>query len=190
MAFRFRRLDIPDVVLIEAQSLKDQRGRFLEGYKQSDFAMHGIPDTFVQDNYSHSLRGVLRGLHYQKHPMDQAKLVTVLRGEIFDVAVDIRRGSPTYARWVGQVLSEANCCLLYVPIGFAHGFCVLSEDASVLYKVTAEYAPELDRGVLWNDPDLGIHWPIDCPLLSLKDAELPPLRLADNDFWYQGKMRE
>jgi dTDP-4-dehydrorhamnose 3,5-epimerase len=188
MAFTFRRLDIPDVVLIEAQVFKDQRGCFMEGYKQSEFSMHGIPDTFVQDNYSHSLRGVLRGLHYQKHPVVQAKLVTVLRGEIFDVAVDIRRGSPTYARWVGQVLSGENCCLLYIPLGFAHGFCVLSEDANVLYKVTAEYAPELDRGVIWNDPALDIRWPIDRPLVSPKDAELPPLRLADNDFRYQGNV--
>jgi dTDP-4-dehydrorhamnose 3,5-epimerase len=187
MAFKFRRLDITDVILIEAQAFKDQRGLFMESYKQSDFSTNGIPDAFVQDNYSHSLRRVLRGLHYQKYPKDQAKLVTVLRGEIFDVAVDIRRGSPTYARWVGQVLSAESCCLLYIPVGFAHGFCVLSEEADVLYKVTAEYAPELERGVTWNDPDLSIRWPIDRPLVSPKDAELPPLRLADNDFLYQGK---
>jgi dTDP-4-dehydrorhamnose 3,5-epimerase len=187
MAFKFRRLDIADVILIEAQAFKDQRGLFMESYRQSDFSKNGIRDTFVQDNYSHSLRRVLRGLHYQKHPKDQAKLVTVLRGEIFDVAVDIRRGSPTYAGWVGQILSAENCCMLYIPVGFAHGFCVLSEEADVLYKVTAEYAPELDRGVTWDDPELGIRWPIDRPLVSPKDAELPPLGLADNDFLYQGK---
>ena len=184
MAFKFRKLDIPDVVLVEAQASKDQRGLFMESYKKSDFSTNGVADTFVQDNYSHSLRRVLRGLHYQKHPKDQAKLVTVLRGEIFDVAVDIRRGSPTYGRWVGQVLSSENCCLLYIPVGFAHGFCVLSEEADVLYKVTAEYAPERDRGVIWDDPEIGIHWPISNPLVSPKDAELPPLHLADNDFLY------
>lgn len=185
MAFKFLRLEIPDVVLIEAQAFEDQRGLFMESYKRSDFLANGIHDTFVQDNYSHSLRRVLRGLHYQKHPKDQAKLVTVLQGEIFDVAVDIRRGSPTYARWVGQVLSAEDCRLLYIPVGFAHGFCVLSEEAAVLYKVTAEYAPELDRGVIWDDPEIGIRWPINDPTVSPKDAELPPLHLADNDFLYQ-----
>jgi dTDP-4-dehydrorhamnose 3,5-epimerase len=187
MAFKFLRLDIPDVVLIEAQAFEDQRGLFMESYKRSDFSANGIHDTFVQDNYSHSLRRVLRGLHYQKHPNDQAKLVTVLRGEIFDVAVDIRRGSPTYARWVGKVLSAEDCRLLYIPVGFAHGFCVLSEEADVLYKVTAEYAPELDRGVIWDDPEIGIRWPINDPMVSPKDAELPPLHLADNDFRYEGR---
>ena len=187
MAFKFLRLDIPDVVLIEAQAFKDQRGLFVESYKRSDFSANGIHDIFVQDNYSHSLRRVLRGLHYQKRPKDQAKLVTVLRGEIFDVAVDIRRGSPTYARWVGKVLAAEDCRLLYIPVGFAHGFCVLSEEADVLYKVTAEYAPELDRGVIWDDPEIGIRWPINDPMVSPKDAELPPLHLADNDFRYEGR---
>jgi dTDP-4-dehydrorhamnose 3,5-epimerase len=185
MAFNFQRLDIPDVVSIEAQAFEDQRGLFMESYKRSVFSANGIPDQFVQDNYSHSHRGVLRGLHYQKHPMAQAKLVTALRGEIFDVAVDIRRGSPTYARWVGKVLSAKDCHLLYIPIGFAHGFCALSEEADVLYKVTAEYTPKLDRGVIWNDPEIGIDWPIDDPMVSPKDAELPLLHFADNDFIYE-----
>ena len=187
MSFQFQRLDIPDVVLIEAQAFEDQRGLFMESYKRSDFSANGIHDTFVQDNYSHSRRGVLRGLHYQKHPKDQAKLVTVLRGEIFDVAVDIRRGSPTYARWVGKLLSAKDCRLLYIPVGFAHGFCTLSEEADVLYKVTAEYAPELDRGVIWDDREIGIRWPINDPMVSPKDAELPPLHLADNNFRYEGR---
>jgi dTDP-4-dehydrorhamnose 3,5-epimerase len=187
MAFKFLRLDIPDVVLIEAQAFADQRGLFMESYKRSDFSANGIHDTFVQDNCSYSLRGVLRGLHYQKHPKDQAKLVSVLRGEIFDVAVDIRRGSPSYARWVGKVLSAQDCRLLYIPVGFAHGFCVLSEEADVLYKVTAEYAPELDRGIIWNDAEIGIRWPVNDPTVSPKDAELPPLHLADNDFRYQAR---
>ena len=189
MSFQFQRLEIPDVVLIEAHAFKDQRGLFMESYKKSAFSANGIHDTFVQDNYSHSRRGVLRGLHYQKPPMAQAKLVTALTGEIFDVAVDIRRGSPTYARWVGKVLSAEDCRLLYIPVGFAHGFCVLSEEADVLYKVTAEYAPELDRGVIWDDLEIGIRWPINDPMVSPKDAELPPLHLADNDFRYEGRSR-
>ena len=185
MAFKFQRLEIPDVILIEAQAFEDGRGLFVERYKRSVFSANGIDDTFVQDNYSHSLRGVLRGLHYQQHPKAQAKLVTVLNGEIFDVAVDIRRGSPTYGRWVGETLTAKDCRLVYIPVGFAHGFCVLGEQAVVLYKVTAEYAPELDRGVNWNDPDIGIRWPIDAPTVSLKDARLPPLKSSGSDFLYE-----
>jgi dTDP-4-dehydrorhamnose 3,5-epimerase len=185
MAFKFQRLEIPDVILIEAQAFEDGRGLFVETYKRSIFSANGIDDTFVQDNYSHSLRGVLRGLHYQKHPKAQAKLVTVLKGEIFDVAVDIRRGSPTYGRWVGETLTAKDCRLIYIPVGFAHGFCVLSEQADVLYKVTAEYAPELDRGVIWNDPDIGIRWPIDAPTVSLKDAQLPSFKSSGSDFLYE-----
>ena len=187
MGFKFQRLDIPEVVVIEAEAFKDPRGLFIESYKRSVFLANGLGDTFVQDNYSRSLRGTLRGLHYQKRPKAQAKLVTVLRGEIFDVAVDLRRGSPTYGRWVGETLSANNCRMLYVPVGFAHGFCALSEEADVLYKVTDEYAPELDRGVSWNDPDIAIRWPIDEPTVSPKDAKLPPLCAADNDFLYEGR---
>lgn len=186
MPFRFQRLEIPEVVLIEPQAVEDQRGFFMGTYRRSEFAANGIPDIFVQDNYSHSVRGVLRGLHYQKRPGAQAKLVMALRGEIFDVAVDIRRGSPTYGRWVGTVLSDENRRLLYVPEGFAHGFCVLSEQADVLYKVTAEYARDLDRGIRWDDPEIGIRWPISDPILSEKDAALPLLGEADHDFGEQG----
>ncbi len=128
------------------------------------------------------MRGVLRGLHYQKPPQAQGKLVMVLSGEVFDVAVDIRRGSPTYGRWVGETLSAENGRMLWIPVGFAHGFCVLSERADVVYLVTAEYAPDLDRGIRWNDPEIGIRWPVDEPLLSPKDARLPLLREADQDF--------
>jgi dTDP-4-dehydrorhamnose 3,5-epimerase len=184
MAFKFQELEIPDVILVEAQAFTDERGLFMESYKRSIFSANGIEDNFVQDNYSHSLRGVLRGLHYQKHPKAQAKLVTVLTGEIFDVAVDIRRGSPTYGRWVGKFLAGKDCRLLYIPVGFAHGFCVLSEQADVLYKVTAEYTPELDRGVIWNDGDLAIRWPIENPMVSHKDTKLPPLKSLGSDFLY------
>lgn len=185
MGFEFQRMDIPDVVLIQSHGFEDPRGLFMECYRRSAFSAHGIHDAFVQDNYSHSLRGVLRGLHYQKHPQAQAKLVTVLRGEIFDVAVDIRKGSPTYGRWVGKIISARRGCLLYIPVGFAHGFCVLSAEADVVYKVTAEYAPELDRGIIWNDAAIDIRWPIDHPTISPKDAELPCLESSDNDFLYQ-----
>ena len=184
MPFKFQRLDMPDVILIEPTVFVDKRGFFMESYKYSEFAKFGIKEKFVQDNHSRSTRGVLRGLHYQKAPKAQAKLVRVTRGEVFDVAVDIRRGSPTYGRWVGVLLSEENKKMLYVPVGFAHGFCVLSEEAEVLYKTTEEYAPEYERGIIWNDPDIGIKWPIEEPILSPKDAALPRLKDADNDFQY------
>lgn len=187
MGFKFQSLKIiPEVFLIEPQTWRDHRGFFIESYKRCEFSRNGIRDLFVQDNYSHSVRGVLRGLHYQKHPKAQAKLVMILRGDIFDVAVDIREGSPTRGQWVAQTLSAKECQMLYIPVGFAHGFCVLSEEADVVYKVTEEYAPELERGILWNDPEIGIRWPVQDPIVSPKDAELSPLRAADNNFLYQG----
>lgn len=182
MAFEFTRLEIPEVILVVPQRFADERGFFAETYKRSQFAANGIPERFVQDNLSHSLRHVLRGLHYQKQPKAQGKLVTALKGQIFDVAVDIRRGSSTYGNWVGEVLSDEDFRMLYVPPGFAHGFIVMSEEADVQYKVTQEYAPELDRGIIWNDLAVGVAWPCDAPLLSPKDAVLPSLADADNDF--------
>ena len=184
MTFRFSRLEIPDVILVQASSQKDDRGFFRETYKQSEFSANGISLAFVQDNHSRSVRGVIRGLHYQKQPKAQGKLVIVTRGEIFDVAVDIRKGSPTYGRWLSQILSVDNGKMLYVPPGFAHGFCALSDQADVTYKVTTEYAPELDRGIVWNDPAVGIEWRIREPILSPKDASLPFLQDADNNFVY------
>jgi dTDP-4-dehydrorhamnose 3,5-epimerase len=183
MAFRFQQLEIPGVILIEPTTQRDERVFFRETYRESAFAANGIAARFIQDNCSCSTSRVLRGLHYQKQPQAQGKLVTVSRGEIFDVAVDIRKGSPTYGKWLGWTLSAKSGCLLYIPPGFAHGFCVLSDEEAVfLYKVTADYAPELERGILWNDPEIGIRWPITDPCLSPRDAGLPPLRLADNDF--------
>lgn len=182
MPFQFKKLEIPDIVLIEAQSFPDHRGYFLETYRMSSFAANGISDAFVQHNLSHSRQGVLRGLHYQNHPKAQGKLVTVLKGEIFDVAVDIRKGSPTYGHWVGITLSADSYRMLYIPDGFAHGFCVMSGEAAVSYKATEEYAPDLERGIVWNDPDIGIRWPIESPILSARDAQLPLLSEADNDF--------
>jgi dTDP-4-dehydrorhamnose 3,5-epimerase len=182
MPFGFQRLAIPDVILVSAKQFVDDRGFFLESYKQSEFADNGIPWAFVQDNRSHSTRQVLRGLHYQLQPRAQGKLVTALSGEIYDVAVDIRQGSPTFGRWVGAKLSADRFNMLYIPAGFAHGFCVLSERADVLYKVTDEYAADLDRGIRWNDPHVGINWPIADPILSEKDAALPLLHDAENNF--------
>lgn len=175
MPFRFANLELPGLVLVEAESFTDPRGLFMETYRQSAFEAAGVREVFVQDNHSHSVRGVLRGLHYQKPPKAQGKLVRVVCGEIFDVAVDIRPNSPTYKRWTAVVLSGDNNRMLYVPEGFAHGFCVLSDTADVVYKTTAEFAPELEGGIRWNDPQLAIRWPIADPILSGRDAALPPL---------------
>ena len=184
MPFNFTHLKIPDVILVEPRSFPDNRGFFLESFKESVFVSNGIKARFVQDNLSHSIHGVLRGLHYQKNPKAQAKLVTALRGKIFDVAVDIRKNSPTFGKWVGEILSEINHKLLYIPEGFAHGFCVMSEEADVLYKVSTEYSPENEAGIIWNDPDINIVWPIDKPLLQEKDSKLTLLKDANNNFIY------
>jgi len=185
MPFSFKRLAIPDVVLIEPRVFPDERGFFMETYKYSDFAAFGIKEQFVQDNHSRSKRGVLRGLHYQKPPKAQGKLVRVVVGEIFDVAVDIRKGSPWYGKWVGASLSAENKLMLYIPPGFAHGFCVLSEVAEVVYKATEEYSPEHDAGILWSDPEIGIQWPVKDPIVSLKDSRLPLLREIGDGFVYE-----
>ena len=189
MPFQFQPLDIPEVVLVEARAFDDQRGFFMESYKRSAFAEAGIVEIFVQDNYSHSTRGVLRGLHYQNPPAAQGKLVQALRGEILDIAVDIRKGSPSYGRFVTATLSHKNRRLLFVPAGFAHGFLALSDEADVVYKVTSEYSPEHDSGVLWSDPALGIELPLSDVLLSDKDQVLPLLADADNSFGYDGGPR-
>lgn len=182
MPFTFHHFDIPDVVLVKSRLFPDDRGAFLEGYRHTTFAEHGITGPFVQDNVSISRQHVLRGLHYQKPPSAQAKLVLVIGGEIFDVAVDIRHGSPTFGQWVGETLSAGK--MMYVPTGFAHGFLVTSAEATVLYKTTAEYAPELERGIRWDDPALAIRWPIPLPNLNARDAGLPTLANADNYFVY------
>ncbi|MDH3618759.1 MAG: dTDP-4-dehydrorhamnose 3,5-epimerase [Nitrosopumilus sp.] len=184
MPFTFKKLNISDVILVEAKAFPDERGFFLESFKESDFISNGINTRFIQDNFSHSIKGVLRGLHYQKNSKSQAKLIIALRGEIFDVAVDIRKGSPTYGKWIGEILSENNHKLLYIPEGFAHGFCVLSDEADVLYKVSQEYSPEDEKGIMWNDPKINIAWPIDKPILHEKDSQLPSLKNTDNDFVY------
>ncbi|WP_461832272.1 dTDP-4-dehydrorhamnose 3,5-epimerase [Aquifex sp.] len=186
MPFIFKKLEIPDVILIEPKVFGDERGFFMETYKSSEFKANGIKYEFVQDNHSRSQKGVLRGLHYQLKPMEQGKLVRCIRGRIWDVAVDIRKGSPWFGKWVAVELSEENKLMLWIPPGFAHGFVALEDGTEVIYKVTKEYSPELDRGIIWNDPDIGIKWPIKNPILSKKDSSLPKLKDAENNFFYGG----
>ena len=182
MSFTFKKLKIPDVILVEPKLLSDDRGFFLESFKESDFASNGIDVKFVQDNISHSTKEVVRGLHFQTRPKSQAKLVTAIKGEILDVAVDVRKNSPTYGKWVSEILSEDNHNLLYVPEGFAHGFCVTSEQADVMYKVSSEYSPDHERGIIWNDPKLNIEWNIAKPIISNSDSQLPPFENLDDYF--------
>ncbi|MBQ7625851.1 MAG: dTDP-4-dehydrorhamnose 3,5-epimerase [Rhodocyclaceae bacterium] len=163
-------------LIIEPRVFGDARGFFMESWNARRYREAGIDEQFVQDNVSRSVRGVLRGLHVQ-HPQGQGKLVQVLTGEVFDVAVDIRRGSPTYGQWEGVTLSEENRRQFYIPPGFAHGFCVLSDSALFSYKCTEFYAPENEVSIRWDDPDIGIEWPVDSPILSAKD--LAAIRLCD-----------
>lgn len=180
MPFEFERLDIKDVVLVTPKIFGDSRGFFLESYKKSDFVNNGIDVDFIQDNHSKSSKGVLRGLHYQASPHSQAKLVRCVKGEIFDVAVDLRPSSSTFKKWVGVVLSGDNKKMLYIPKGFAHGFVVLSDEAELLYKTSDEYAPAFDRGIRWNDPEIDVNWGIDFePLVSEKDYQQPFLKDID-----------
>ncbi len=168
--------NLAGVVVITPTVFTDERGYFIETFNARDMEAAGLPNHFVQDNHSYSKHGVLRGLHYQ-YPQWQGKLVRVVSGEVFDVVVDIRRDSPKYGAWVGAVLSAENNKQLYVPPGFAHGFCVTSDAADVLYKVTKLYVPEQDNCLIWNDPDLGIDWPVADPIVSPKDGQ--GKRLAD-----------
>lgn len=177
MSIKYIKTDIPGVMLLEPKVFKDSRGFFMETFHQNKYAEVGIDHAFIQDNYSHSTQGTLRGLHYQlKHP--QGKLIYVITGEIFDVAVDIRQGSPTFGQCVGEYLSGQNKRQIFIPEGFAHGFCVTSETADVLYKTTDLYNPDDEYGVLWSDPDIGIDWPVEVPIVSDKDKQYPRLRNA------------
>lgn len=179
MPFTFEKLKISELILITPRVFSDNRGYFFESYKLSEFNASGINAKFVQDNVSKSYRDVLRGLHYQIEPFAQGKLVRCLSGSIFDVAVDIRKGSPTCGQWAGIELNEENQQMLYIPPGFAHGFYTLTEKAEVMYKVTAEYNKASERGIIWNDKEISIHWPSDNPLLSEKDASLGSFKTAD-----------
>ena len=172
--------EIPDVILIEIDMFSDARGVFVESYRKDIFEKNGIRVDFVQDNYSRSKKGVLRGLHYQTVPKEQAKLVRTVRGSAFDVVVDIRKGSKTFGKWVGHTLTEKTMNMLFIPPGFAHGFLALEDDTELLYKVSDVYSPSHERGILWSDPGVGIRWPkIAAPiLLSDKDKKYPVLKDA------------
>lgn len=189
MTFRFKRFEtLPEVVMVEPRIYSDERGWFVETFKKSDFEAQGITSDFVQDNQSRSTsRGILRGLHFQKHPAAQGKLVRCALGEIFDVVVDIRKGSQTYAKWVSATLSAENHAMIWIPPGFAHGVLTTSEIAEVTYKVTSEYSPTHDRSIRWNDIAIGIRWPITNPILSHRDAEAPLLKDVDNNFVLEGE---
>jgi len=176
MSFEFKRLEIPETVLIQTKVFEDDRGFFLEIYKKDEMENFGIKGDFVQDNHSRSKRGVLRGLHFQKEPYAQAKLVRCIRGEIYDVVVDLRRNSQTFSRYLGLVLSEENRHQLYVPRGCAHGFLALSEVAEVVYKVDNVYTPKSEGGLIWNDPDVDVTWPIDDLIISERDRLWPTLK--------------
>ena len=172
--------DLQEVILITPRIWQDSRGFFLESFNMERFAIAGLPTQFVQDNHSRSKANVLRGLHYQLDK-PQGKLVSVIRGKIFDVAVDIRRGSPTFGKSVAVLLDDVKRQCLWIPPGFAHGFCALSEDVDVLYKCTNYYDPHSEKGILWDDPLLGIHWPVHSPVLSEKDSKYRPLSADRED---------
>ena len=177
----FIKTDIDGLILIKPKVYNDSRGFFLESYSAPLFASAGIDCVFVQDNHSKSVaKGVLRGLHFQTPPFEQSKLVRVVRGAVFDVAVDLRRGSPTYKQWRSFELSERNFNMLFIPKGFAHGFCTLEENSEIQYKVDNPYSPTHDSGIIWNDPDIGVDWPVSEPVLSEKDKALPRLAAAES----------
>lgn len=175
MPFEFKRLEIPDLVLIKPRIFEDDRGSFAETYKKDDFEKFGITGEFVQDNCSRSRCGVIRGLHFQREPYAQAKIVRCTKGVVYDVAVDLRKDSPTFSRYLGLILSEDNHYQLYVPRGYAHGFLALTDIAEVAYKVDNPYSPEFEGGLIWNDPDVDLPWPVDDPILTKKDCNWPNL---------------
>lgn len=181
MTYEFVDTGLKEVIIVKPKVFYDNRGFFMETYTKSDFAKHGITIDFVQDNHSWSIRNTLRGLHYQKEPYAQAKLIRCISGEVLDVAVDIRKGSPTFGKYVKAVLSSDNKNMLSIPEGFAHGFLVLSDYAEIVYKVNREYYKDAESGIIWNDKDIGIDWPIEKPVVSDKDMALPTLKSIIKD---------
>lgn len=175
MPVDFCKTELPEVTLVKPKIYRDIRGFFFESFKASDFESVGLPTEFVQENYSYSIANVIRGLHYQKPPKAQAKLVRVVSGSVWDVVVDIRPNSPRFGQWTAETLSAENCHQLYIPDGFAHGFKVLTGDATVIYRTTHEYAPDLEGGIQWNDPEIGIPWNCQDPVISERDLDLPTL---------------
>ncbi len=183
MPFEFEETEIKGIILVKPKVFGDERGFFLETYKKEDFILNGIDDDFIQDNHSMSSYKVLRGLHYQKNPNVQGKLIRCTKGKIIDVAIDIRKNSPTFLKWVKRELSEENKLQLYIPKGFAHGFATLSEFAEVNYKVSGNYSPKDEGGIKWDDKDINIDWGIDFePILSLKDKNAKYIKeIKDED---------
>jgi len=175
MTFKIEKSDLEGVLIIKPAVHIDPRGRFFESFQKQRYKELGITEEFVQDNQSVSQQHTIRGLHYREGP-GQSKLVRVIRGEVFDVVVDIRKNSSTFGQWRGYTLSDSNYLQIYIPAGFAHGFCVLSDSAEFLYKVSEYYAAEKEKGILWDDPDIGIEWPTSSPVLSEKDKCNPALR--------------
>ena len=175
MTFNVEKSDLEGVLLIQPAVHSDPRGKFFESFQKERYKEIGIEEEFVQDNQSVSQKNTIRGLHYRAAP-EQAKLVRVIKGEVFDVVVDIRKQSPTFGQWRGYTLSDSNYMQIYIPVGFAHGFCVLSETAEFLYKVSEYYSAEKEKGIMWNDPDIGINWPTSNPVLSEKDKINPALK--------------
>lgn len=176
MPFEFKKMNVPDVVLIKPKVFEDERGFFMETYKKEDFEKAGIKGEFIQENHSKSKHNVLRGLHFQKEPYAQAKIVRCIKGKILDVAVDLRKNSLTFKKYVSVELSEENKFMLFIPKGFAHGFVVLSDVAEVIYKVDNTYVPDYESGLIWNDEQVNIKWLINNPVLSKKDRRLPTLK--------------
>ncbi len=173
MPFIFKELEFSGLIVIEPKAFYDNRGFFMETYKESQFRENGIKEQFVQDNFSKSSKGILRGLHFQKEPKAQGKLIQVLYGRVWDVAVDLRDDSPTYLKWIGMELNDTERKMFYIPPGFAHGFVTLSDEVLFQYKCTNEYDMVSERGIRWDDPDIGITWPVEKPLVSDRDNELP-----------------
>ena len=186
--FKFTNSPIPGILIIEPKAFADDRGFFLEFYNRDSFAEIGIKDPFIQDNHSRSKKGVLRGLHYQIHPVPMGKLVKCTKGKIFDVGVDIRKGSATFGKWYGEILTGDNHKMLYFPPGFAHGFLSLEDDTDVIYACTGVYSPANERAIVWNDPEIGIKWPLELAggkaIVSEKDQKHPGLKKAETNFSY------
>ncbi|MEF3279911.1 MAG: dTDP-4-dehydrorhamnose 3,5-epimerase [Elusimicrobiota bacterium] len=177
MPFEFEKLSLDGLILIKPKMFIDKRGFFMETFKKSEFSSNGINCDFLQDNHSRSFKNVIRGIHFQKEPKAQSKLVRCVRGEIYDVAVDLRKESKTYLKWYGVKLSDENGFMLFIPKGFGHAFLVLSEEADVVYKCDEEYSPEHDCGIRYDDPSIGIKWGVSDPIVSEKDLKLPFLEL-------------
>ena len=176
MSFEFKNTEIEKVILLKPKIFEDHRGFFLEAYNKNEFKRAGIEGEFLQENHSKSIKGVIRGIHFQEGEHSQAKLLRCIRGEILDVAVDLRKDSPTFGKYVSRILSEKNKYLLYIPKGFGHGFASLSDNVEIIYKIDNFYCPSSEKGIIWNDPTININWPFNNPILSEKDKNWKTLK--------------